>query len=751
MFVCVLMFLAAFWAGALQAAPPVNDRCANAIVIPANGPFPHLTVPVDITDATLTNDPPAPPCQSDVSRSVWYVFRPALTDTYRISLCGEVTATTVADTVMAIYVAGALGCGTPYTNIANGCSDDACNLQSEISAQLNANTAYYIVVWQFSAMPPPPGESQVQLLVENSRPSNDDCTSPQPIQLNIPVSGRTIDALNDYNLGNSTCFTGIGQIPVDTPGRDVVFSFTPPTTDTYSFRVKNYNINADKNYNLVLYVSDTCPVSDPEGTMNECLSAANRNVSIAEEVACLLLTNLQTVYIFVDDAFTVNRGSSFTLEVTRCFWETETNNSIVTAQRLVHESSGGINPVGELDYFALGTFTPGSRVFALVDGIAANLPDFDLRVVNPDGVLEFDGDNNDFPFGPSSGNVAGTPLGGDPAWLRLNHSPTLSRPYRLYAVVQPPASEAVQETEPNDVLGQAQSSSKNYFAGQLTTTDRDYFAFHANAGDLLFVGLDADPMRDRTPIDAQLELLNAAGSILLSVDDAASTSNTNVVFGDFEATRPFSPAESLVFRATYSGQFNIRVSLSPFAVLQAGDYLLSITRNGFIGAGTNTPPVLAQFSAAPVPAGSNFALSGTIRDLDAGAQFAVVINWGDGSANTILNLGVGQYTFTAEHLYAQDAVYPVTVTLQDGQGGSRITSLQAQVTRQPTAYIRQLPNGDIVVEFRGTPSAAYRIEGSDNLQTWSHLAAATADGAGGFQFLDSPPRPARRFFRAVSP
>src|SRR5688572_2417399 len=252
------------------AAAPPNDRCANAIVIPANGPFPHLTMPVDITDATLTNDPPAPACQTDVSRSVWYLFRPAVTDTYRITTCGEATGTTVGDTVMAIYTAGAAGCGTPYTIIPNGCNDDACFYQSEISALLSGNVSYYIVVWQFSNVPPPPGQAQVQLLVESSRPHNDDCASPQAIELNIPVLGRTLYARNDYNLGNSTCFTGIGQTPVDTPGLDVVFSFSPPTTDTYSFKVKNYNINANPGYDLALYVSETCPVPDPEGSMNEC-------------------------------------------------------------------------------------------------------------------------------------------------------------------------------------------------------------------------------------------------------------------------------------------------------------------------------------------------------------------------------------------------------------------------------------------------------------------------------------------------
>src|SRR5262245_6403076 len=102
-----------------QGAAPTNDRCAFAIVIPTNGPFPYLTAEVDISEATTTNDPPAPSCQSFVSRSVWYSFRPATTDSYLFSTCGEMgTGTTIRDSVMAIYTA-ANGCGTTYTEIAN--------------------------------------------------------------------------------------------------------------------------------------------------------------------------------------------------------------------------------------------------------------------------------------------------------------------------------------------------------------------------------------------------------------------------------------------------------------------------------------------------------------------------------------------------------------------------------------------------------------------------------------------------------
>ena len=58
-------------------APPPNDTCAGAEVIPTSGPFPHLTAVTDITMATTAGDPPSPSCPFTpftLSRSIWYSF-----------------------------------------------------------------------------------------------------------------------------------------------------------------------------------------------------------------------------------------------------------------------------------------------------------------------------------------------------------------------------------------------------------------------------------------------------------------------------------------------------------------------------------------------------------------------------------------------------------------------------------------------------------------------------------------------------
>src|SRR6266545_2805976 len=83
-----------------SAAPPANDTCAGAVVV---GSVPYLSPIIDVTDATTAGDPPLPPpstfFDTNVTRSVWYRFRPAsgAGGTYTLSV-GYDTATTIVDT-----------------------------------------------------------------------------------------------------------------------------------------------------------------------------------------------------------------------------------------------------------------------------------------------------------------------------------------------------------------------------------------------------------------------------------------------------------------------------------------------------------------------------------------------------------------------------------------------------------------------------------------------------------------------------
>ncbi len=141
--------------------PPANDTCATAELIPSAGPFPYLTGISDHALATSTGDPLAPACQSQFRRSVWYRFTPQDRTTYTISVCRPDTATTIYDTLLAVYTAP--GCAEPFTQVA--CNDDTCVFRSAITATLEAGQTYFIVVWEAGNQAATLGETAVQLLI----------------------------------------------------------------------------------------------------------------------------------------------------------------------------------------------------------------------------------------------------------------------------------------------------------------------------------------------------------------------------------------------------------------------------------------------------------------------------------------------------------------------------------------------------------------------------------------------------------
>lgn len=583
------------------AAVPANDTCAGAEVIPGSGPFPALSsVTADITEATTAGDPGVPACQTSVSRSIWYAFTPATTAVYTLSTCADAgTATTVDDTVLAVYTSTG-GCAGPFTVVpttanTSGCDDDSCaneENQAVVVTELVAGTTYYAVVWLFGTAAPTAGNTAVQLQVAQSPiPSSDVCATAAPLTLNRPVAGSTQSAANDYQLAPAaTCFTGVGQSVSTAVGRDVVYSFMPATSGTYSFRITDVAAGA----NALVYLSSTCPASSPgnPGTVTGCSLAGNRTPGgTAEEAMCAALTAGVPVFVFVDEA-TLTIGTPFTIEVTACSRESEPNGTTAQASPLMCGVEGSLTPAADADFFSLGATSSGQRVFATVDGVAGNSTDFDLRVTTATDTLEYDDADNDAPFGPFAPNVAGTSLTVASAFLRVSHvNPgTQAEPFRLYAVVQPASTAAVAEAEPNGTTAQATGAVPNYFSGALSgaspSTDVDVFQTPANAGDMLFVAADADPTRGNTPVNLKLELLNGAGAVLVTVNDGNASSNTSSGAGSLSSQTPRSPGEVILYRVVTPGTYYVRVSAgSSSTSTAAGDYLLSISRNCATGGG----------------------------------------------------------------------------------------------------------------------------------------------------------------------
>ena len=708
---------------------PANDQCAGAEVIPAAGPFPYLTaVTADITDATITGDPTLPSCQTSLSRSIWYTFTPSITADYVISSCADApTVTTVDDTVMAIYTSVA-GCTGPFTELTtggttDGCDDDSCTneaFQAVITTRLNAGTQYFIVVWEFGTSPPTSGNTSVQLRVTRFvSPSNDLCSGATPLTLNRPVNGTTANASADYSLSGDTCFSGTGNTASTAAGRDVVYSFIAPTAGSYSFKVTGYDVTK----NLVVYYSTSCP---PPGTLScsalgPVLAGANRQVTgSSEEVFCVSLGAAQQVFVFVDEN-AITEGSAFTIEATRCTLETEPNDTPATATAVALGIEGSIGSGSDVDYYSLGAPASGSRVFALVDGVSAVSTDFDLRVTTTTDTLEFDDLNSDVPFGSLSACVGGTPTTGTQTFLQITqHASVPSEPYRLYSAIQPPIASATTETEPNNTLPTADSAPNNYFVGSLSgpapSTDEDFFSFTATAGTLVFIGLDEDPLRDNTPVNAKLDLLDQNGVTLVTVNDPGSTSSTTSGVGNLNSTTPSSPAEGLIYRVVTSGIYYVRVSIGTTSTAGsgAGDYVLSIAKSQ--GAPGN------ETIGVYDPASQTFYLrnSNTIGNADIVVPYGppgatpVVGDWnGDGTTT------IGVYDPPSQTFYLRnsnsvgfaDIVIrygpPGAIPLVGDWDGDGITTIGVYDPGSRTFYLRNSNSpgfADIVIQY-GPPGA----------------------------------------------
>jgi uncharacterized repeat protein (TIGR01451 family) len=193
-------------------------------------------------------------------------------------------------------------------------------------------------------------------------PANDTCAGAIELFLGITQRFSSVDAADDYQTpATAACYpdlpNGQGQqtqVPTTAPGRDVVFKFTAPATDSYSFRIVINSVTNDfRNQNGVLYLVDG-PGCFAAGTVS-CLKGANRLQSRTllssvgtsdnhgEEVNCVSLTAGQTVYPVYDDANAGNAGNDPEIEVIKCVQEAEPNDTIAQANAYSCDLIGSSN------------------------------------------------------------------------------------------------------------------------------------------------------------------------------------------------------------------------------------------------------------------------------------------------------------------------------------------------------------------------------------------------------------------------
>jgi hypothetical protein len=116
-----------------------------------------------------------------------------------------------------------------------------------LTATLNAGTTYFIVI----DSPQQNGQGQYHFVLRRGLPSNDSCASPiviEPNRLPFQASATTFGATNDTSPG-TPCL----RSPQSATGPDVVYQFTPASSQNYDFTVTPV-----ANYDASLYVVTDC-------------------------------------------------------------------------------------------------------------------------------------------------------------------------------------------------------------------------------------------------------------------------------------------------------------------------------------------------------------------------------------------------------------------------------------------------------------------------------------------------------------
>lgn len=256
--ICVFTFCAV----KVSAAPPPNDTCANAEVIPgtAGATSPYFTAIVpDIRSATTNSEPPLTnSCGIALHGTVWYRFQPSDSGRFTFSTALD-TATTLSDTAMAIYEAGT-GCASSGSLPEFKCNDDsgASHNRAAISENLVSGTVYYIVLWSAAALDTNDITQGYAVQLKVSKPTvppNDTCAGSVVIPPNGPFP--YVSSTNDNTLAttqqNPTCVT----INDGTPSRDVWYQFIPQTSGTYNISTGPETATTVEDTALTIYSAST--------------------------------------------------------------------------------------------------------------------------------------------------------------------------------------------------------------------------------------------------------------------------------------------------------------------------------------------------------------------------------------------------------------------------------------------------------------------------------------------------------------
>jgi len=154
-----------------------------------------------------------------------------------------------------------------------------------------------------------------------------------------------------------------------------------------------------------------------------------------------------------------------------------------------------------------------------------------------------------------------------------------------------------------------------------------------------------------------------------------------------------------------------------------GEYRVNVTVDDGEATGTdalnltvaNVAPTLSVSTDAPVEPGTALTLSATVEDPGRDAHTAT-IDWGDGNTSTLrIDPGGTTTTATAEHAYATNGSYDVSVTVEDGDGGTDTATTTATVENLPPS-VTATPD-DVAEGERATVAAEFTDPGTGDTHT----------------------------------
>lgn len=277
----------------------------------------------------------------------------------------------------------------------------------------------------------------------------------------------------------------------------------------------------------------------------------NENESTAQsEIRDKEINEIPNTDIAVQKAISdINIESAQTIETATGYVdEKEPNNTFATAQTLAGTNvkvKGQIKFVREitgdndLDFYSFSA-NAGDRVYAATytnqsQGGSGLAGDTTIELLSTNGTTVLELDNDDGSFAATSSTIAGKTLtAAGTYFIKVRHtsaSPTTEiQPYDLYFRLQ--SGSPTPETEPNND-GQTPNPlpMNGWLSGAIdVAADTDTFSLSLNAGDTVYLSLDADPERDGTTWNPRLGFGLFDGFYLFANDGSSTSPNSEALF-----------------------------------------------------------------------------------------------------------------------------------------------------------------------------------------------------------------------------